>query len=185
MWSQILSILSRLSSNQTSQSSKQSDSSASSVRPSPASSGNQFLSKATEQIKRHEGLVLHAYKDHLGYLTIGYGRLVDQRRGGGITQAEAEFLLQNDINGKLAELKRRLTWFDKLNDARKGVLLNMCFQLGIGGLMGFRNTLAKIEAGDYAGAASNMLKSKWAQQTPRRAKEMAKQMETGKWSGTK
>ena len=182
MWSQILSILSRLNSNQTNQSSKPSDSSASSVRPSQGSSGNQFLTKATEQIKRHEGLVLHAYQDHLKFWTIGYGRLIDKRRGGGISQAEAEFLLENDINGKLSELKRRLTWFDKLNDARKAVLLNMCFQLGIAGLMGFKNTLAKIEAGDYAGAASNMLKSKWAQQTPRRAQEMAKQMKTGSWA---
>ena len=182
MWQTILSVLSRLNSNPQTASSKPSDSSASSPVPSQGSSGSPFLTKATEQIKRHEGLVLHAYKDHLGYLTIGYGRLVDQRRGGGITQAEAEFLLQNDINGKLAELKRRLPWFDKLNDARKAVLLNMCFQLGIAGLMSFKNTLAKIEAGDYAGAASNMLKSKWAQQTPRRAQEMAKQMKTGQWT---
>jgi len=43
-----------------------------------------------EQIKRHEGKVLHAYPDHLGYWTIGYGRLIDERRGGGITEAEAE-----------------------------------------------------------------------------------------------
>lgn len=185
MLSQLLSILSRLTSKPQTQSSKPSDSSASSARPSLASSGNSFLKTASEQIKRHEGLVLNAYQDHLGYWTIGYGRLIDKRRGGGISQAEAEFLLENDINGKLSELKRRLTWFDKLNDARKGVLLNMCFQLGIGGLLGFRNTLAKIEAGDYAGAADNMMKSKWAQQTPRRAKEMATQMRTGKWYGQK
>ena len=181
MLSQLLSTLSRMLSKSQNQSLKPSDSSASSPVPSQGSSGNQFLTQATDQIKRHEGLVLHGYKDHLGFLTIGYGRLIDKRRGGGISNAEAEYLLQNDINGKLAELKQRLPWFDKLNDPRKGVLLNMCFQLGIGGLMGFRNTLSKIEAGNYAGAASNMLKSKWAQQTPRRAQEMAKQMETGKW----
>jgi lysozyme len=181
----LLSILSRLNSSSQTQRSKQSDSSASLARPSRASSDNQFLTKATEQIKKHEGLVLHGYKDHLGFLTLGYGRLIDQRRGGGITKAEAEYLLQNDIDTKLAELRNRIPWIDNLDDARKAVLLNMCFQLGIGGLMGFRNTLAKIEAGDYEGAADNMMKSKWAQQTPRRAKQMADQMRTGKWSGAK
>jgi len=185
MLQQLLSILSRLNSRSQIQPSKPSDLSASSARQSPESSNNQFLTEATEQIKKHEGLVLHGYKDHLGFLTIGYGRLIDQRRGGGISQAEAEYLLQNDINGKLEELRNRLPWFDKLNDARKGVLLNMCFQLGIAGLMGFRNTLAKIEAGDYAGAAANMMKSKWAEQTPKRAKQMADQMRTGKWYGQK
>lgn len=185
MLSQLLSTLSRMLSKSQNQSLKPSGSSASSAPPSQGSSGNQFLTQATEQIKRHEGLVLHAYKDSLGLLTIGYGRLIDRSRNGGITQAEAEYLLQNDIDTKLTEVRSRLPWFDKLNDARKAVLLNMCFQLGIGGLMGFRNTLAKIEAGDYAGAASNMLKSKWASQTPRRAQEMAKQMETGQWAGTR
>lgn len=181
MLSQLLSTLSRMLSKSQNQSLKPSDSSASSDRQSQGLSGNNFLKTATDQIKRHEGLVLHGYQDHLGYLTIGYGRLIDKRRNGGITQAEAEYLLQNDIDTKLSEVRSRLPWFDKLNEPRKAVLLNMCFQLGIGGLMGFRNTLAKIEAGDYAGAADNMMKSKWARQTPRRAKEMATQMETGQW----
>lgn len=142
---------------------------------------NSFLSLATDQIKADEGCVLHAYKDHLGYTTVGYGRLLDKRRGGGISQSEANMLLENDIDNKLSVLRDKYPHFDKLDDARKGVLLNMAFQMGVGGLMGFRNTLAKIEAGDYEGAASNMLKSKWAKQTPNRARRMAEQMRTGQW----
>jgi len=142
---------------------------------------NNFLTQATNQIKSDEGLVLHAYKDSLGFLTIGYGRLIDKAKGGGITKQEAEYLLSHDIAYKLGQLYAQLPWITKLNDARKGVLLNMAFQLGVQGLMGFKNTLNKIEAGDYEGASVNMLQSKWATQTPERAKRMAEQMRTGKW----
>jgi lysozyme len=183
MLSQLFSTLSRILSQSKSET-KSSESSASSVlspRPLQESLNNSFLGEATKQIKSDEGCVLHAYDDHLGYATIGYGRLLDKRRGGGITQLEAEHLLENDVDRKLSELRNNIPWFDKLDDPRKGVLLNMAFQLGIAGLLNFKNTLAKIEAGDYAGAAANMLKSKWASQTPKRAKRMAKQMETGQW----
>lgn len=143
------------------------------------------MTKATQQIRADESEVLHAYQDHLGYLTIGVGRLIDKRKGGGITADESAYLLGNDIQIRIIALQTRLPWFNKLDDARKAVLLNMAFQLGIAGLMNFKNTLAKIESGDYEGAAANMLKSKWAEQTPNRAKRMAEQMRTGKWkSGT-
>lgn len=183
MLSQLFSTLSRLKSQNKSEtkSSESSASSASSRRPLQESLNNSFLGEARRQIRSDEGCVLHAYQDHLGYWTIGYGRLLDKRKGGGISQYEAEVLLQHDLDRKLAELRDRLPWFDKLDDPRKGVLLNMAFQLGVAGLMNFKNTLAKVEAGDYEGAAVNMMKSKWASQTPNRAKRMAKQMETGQW----
>jgi len=142
---------------------------------------NSFLTQATNQIKNDEGLVLHAYTDSLGFLTIGYGRLIDKRKNGGISKQEAEYLLSHDISYKLGQLYAQLPWMTKLNDARKGVLLNMGFQLGVAGLMGFKNTLAKIEVGDYEGASVNMLQSKWATQTPARAQRMAEQMRTGQW----
>lgn len=183
MLSQLLSLLSRKQSQTQSQnpSSKSSESSASSPHQLQESLNNSFLSLATDQIKSDEGCVLHAYQDHLGYWTIGYGRLLDKRKGGGISQNEADQLLQNDIDRKLADLRDKLPWFDNLDDPRKGVLLNMCFQLGLTGLLKFKNTLAYIEAGDYENAAANMLKSKWAQQTPNRANRMAEQMRTGEW----
>lgn len=154
--------------------------SASLQAPLPESS-NSFLTQATAQIKSDEGLVLHAYTDSLGFLTIGYGRLIDKRKNGGITEKEAEYLLSHDIAYKLGQLYAKLPWITKLNDARKGVLLNMAFQLGVAGLMGFKNTLTKIESGDYEGASVNMLQSKWATQTPNRAQRMAEQMRTGTW----
>lgn len=182
MLSQLLSKLSQipLRNKSVTKSSESLPLSASSPAPSPELS-NSFLTTATEQIKSDEGLVLHAYKDSLGFLTIGYGRLIDKRKNGGITEQEAEYLLNNDIAYKLCQIRDKLPWIDNLNDARKGVLLNMGFQLGVVGLMGFKSTLAKIESGDYEGAAVNMLKSKWATQTPNRAQRMAEQIRTGTW----
>ncbi len=137
--------------------------------------------KETDQIKEDEGLVLHAYQDHLGFWTIGYGRLIDKRKGGGISEEEALYLLKNDVSARLPVLENAIPFFARLNDARKAVLLNMSFQLGITGLLKFKSTLAFIEAGDFENASANMLKSLWAKQTPPRAKRLAEQMRTGKW----
>ena len=179
--SSILSLLKSADKSQT-QSSKPSESSVSSQAQLPVSSNNHdLMTKGVEQIKRHEGLVLHAYKDSLGYLTIGYGRLIDKSKGGGISEAEAEYLLQNDVSIVLAALHRNIPFFDRLCIPRQAVLMNMAFQLGIAGLMKFKSTLSFIEAGDYENASANMLKSLWAKQTPNRASEMAQQMRTGKW----
>lgn len=124
----------------------------------------------------------HVYKDSEGYYTIGIGRLVDDRKpGSGLRDVEIAFMLNNDMDDRLTELSKRIPWFDNLDDARKGVLLNMSFQMGVDGLLGFHNTLKFVQAGDYASAARNMLLSKWARQTPNRAKRMAEQMRTGVW----
>lgn len=136
----------------------------------------------TRQLKGDEGVKAHAYQDHLGFWTIGIGRLVDQRKlGSGLRPQEITFLLNNDIDDRIDQLGRRLPWFLDLDPARQGVLLNMSFQMGVDGLLGFKNTLKLVERGDYAQAADNMLLSKWATQTPERARRMAEQMRSGQW----
>lgn len=132
-------------------------------------------------LRGDEDEVLHAYQDHLGYWTIGVGRLIDRRKGGGISPEESAYLLANDIRDKSAELDRRLPWWRKLDEARQGVLLAMAFQMGVDGLLGFKNTLAMVQRGNYDGAARGMLESLWAKQTPERAKRMSEQMRTGQW----
>lgn len=135
-----------------------------------------------EQLIREEGEVLHAYQDHLGYLTIGVGILIDKRKGGGITKEESRFLLLNRVKGVVEDIRKHLPWFDSIgNEPRKAVLIGMAFQMGLNGLLGFKNTLEMIRVGDYDKAAVGMLNSLWARQTPARAKRMAKQMETGEW----
>lgn len=128
---------------------------------------------------RHEGKVRHAYQDSLGYWTIGVGRLIDKRNGGGLCEEEIALLLKNDIAKCNFDLERHLPWSYLLSRVRYNVLIAMRFQLGLKGLLKFKATLAAMERGDYKAAARGMLASKWARQTPARAKEMAKMMELG------
>lgn len=140
-----------------------------------------MIEQLTKQLRRDEGEKLAAYQDHLGYWTIGVGRLIDDRKGGGLTAEESAYLLQNDIDRKEAALVKALPWVNSLSEARKGVLVNMAFQLGVAGLLAFKNTLKAIEAGDYEAGAAGMGNSKWAQQTPGRCARLQKQLITSEW----
>jgi lysozyme len=132
-----------------------------------------------ELLKREEGFVPHAYKDHLGFWTIGYGKLIDERKGGGITEKQALMLLRDEIAEIRFNLIGAIPWFLELDDVRATVLLSMAYQMGIDGVLKFKNTLAAVRAKDYAQAAKGIRNSKWAEQTPGRAERMAKAMETG------
>lgn len=122
---------------------------------------------------------LHPYRDTVGKLTIGVGRNLDDV---GISQDEANVLLQNDIAHVKQYLSSTWPWTDVLDDARRGVLLNMGFNLGLAGLSGFRQMLAKVQEGDFAGAAAEMRDSAWYTQVGARAERLAIQMETGVWT---
>jgi lysozyme len=132
-----------------------------------------------DELIRDEGEILHAYADSLGYLTIGVGRLIDKRRGGGISKEESRYLLSNDIKETESQLDIRLPWWRVLSATRQRVLLNMAFNLGIDGLLGFKNTLLAIKQGDYERAAKGMLASKWAKQVGARANRLAEMMKNG------
>lgn len=139
---------------------------------------NQNLIK---QLRDEEGEVLSAYQDHLGFWTIGVGHLIDKRKGGAISPYISSLLLESDIADKASDLDKSLPWWRDLDEVRQAVLLGMAFQMGINGLLGFKNTLAMVKSGNYAGAANGMLNSLWAKQTPARAKRMSEQMRTGEW----
>lgn len=135
--------------------------------------------KLAAQLKIDEGCVPHAYMDSLGYLTIGVGRLIDKSKGGKLSDDEILYLLNNDINEVEAELDKRLPWWKRMSEARQNVLANMRFNLGMQGLLGFRNTLKAMEEGRYEDAADGMLASKWAKQVGDRAKRLADIMRKG------
>ena len=124
-------------------------------------------------LRRHEGLRLKPYKDTVGTLTIGYGRNLEAK---GITHAEADYLLDSDVQEAIDEVFASLPWVADLDENRQAILVNMAFNLGINGLLEFHNTLAAVEAGNYEEAAKGMLASKWAKQVGRRAEELATRM---------
>lgn len=130
-----------------------------------------------ERLKAHEGCVLHAYEDTEGYLTIGYGRLIDERRGGGISQSEADQLLTHDIIDVTAQLSARKPVFRSLPEPVQEALVEMAFQMGVTGVMKFHDMWASLEAEDYAGAHDAALDSDWADETPQRAREVADRLD--------
>lgn len=134
-----------------------------------------------QQLIEFEGSVPHAYQDHLGFWTIGVGRLIDKRKGGALSPEEIAFLLDNDIQRVTAEVLEALPWAAHLNEPRKAVLVGMAFQMGLKGLLGFRSTLDSMRDERYADAANGMRLSKWAKQTPQRARRLALQCEMGEW----
>jgi lysozyme len=132
-----------------------------------------------EQLIDHEGLKLHAYQDSLGYWTIGVGRLIDKRKGGRITRDEALYLLDNDIAEKIGELRAALPWFTTQDEIRQRALVDLAFNLGVPGLLTFKNTLAAWQRGDYAGAARGLQHSLWFKQVGRRGPRIVHMVKEG------
>lgn len=131
---------------------------------------------AKKLIKLHEGLKLKPYECPSGYITIGYGRNIQQN---GITLAEAEMLLDNDIDRVITELEKWLSVFNELSENRKAALIDMSYNLGFNKLFQFRRFLAALQKKDFDLAAKEMLDSKWAAQVGNRATVLANMMKEG------
>ena len=116
-----------------------------------------------------EGVVLKPYKCTAGRTTIGIGRNLDDV---GISRDEALRLLESDIDRVEKDLDRELPWWRGRPDNVQRAMANQCFQLGINGLLKFKNMLSCLHAGDYEGAKRHGLDSEWAKQTPARAKRV-------------
>tara|TARA_R100001369_G_scaffold72338_1_gene100372 strand:+ start:209 stop:445 length:237 start_codon:yes stop_codon:yes gene_type:complete len=68
--------------------------------------------------------------------------------------------------------------WDDLPQEVQHILVNMCFQLGQRGLGNFKQMGKAIEEGDWEKASVEMMDSRWATQTPERAKRLQDRMLT-------
>jgi len=127
-------------------------------------------------LRREEGFRSHAYKDHLGYVTVGIGRCIEEGVGIGLSLEEAEYLLMNDVRRCIGELGKALPWASSLDNQRKEVLVELAFQMGLPNLMKFKRMLAAMKDGEFEKAAAELLDSKYAGQTPARAERYAKRI---------
>ena len=144
------------------------------------------------RLEFHEGCRLMPYRCTAGKLTIGIGRCIDtnpftkeelQAVGDwkhGITKNAALMLLRNDIARCLKQLSG-LDFYAKLDLERQYALLDMCFQMGVRGFRRFKRLLKAVEQRNFELAAFECLTSKYAQQTPKRAKRIAQLLKTGVW----
>lgn len=134
------------------------------------------------RLHEDEGFIPYAYFDSKGFLTIGEGILIDERRGGGITAEESKYLLKNRVHRLDNLCRARFTWFGGLDSVRQQIIVCMAYQLGVNGVANFKRMVTAIEISDFERAAQEMLDSKWAEKdSPARAKRMANMMERGEW----
>lgn len=124
---------------------------------------------ATKSLKLHEGFRDKAYTCTAGKLTIGYGLNLEAR---GLTEKEAEYILQNCINECLDDLETRTYW-DELTDIQKAGLVDLRYNLGASGFRQFKKMEAALVSGNYAEAALQIMDSSYANQVGKRADNVA------------
>mgnify|MGYP001452057523 FL=1 len=110
------------------------------------------------QLKRHEGERLDLHKCPAGYWSIGYGHNLQAK---GISKDIANLILLEDLADAEEQVRKHIH-VKRLSDARLGVLINMAFNLGMHGLLGFKQFLYFLSMDDYERAADEMLDSRWA-----------------------
>ena len=116
----------------------------------------------------------------IGHPTIGVGRNI-AKDGLGISQEEAEFMLENDIERVKEEIKNFP--IENLNEVRTAIIIDMAFNMGISRFNPTRwpNFFRAIANEDYDNAKKEMLDSNWARQTKRRSVRLSEMMQTGEW----
>lgn len=118
------------------------------------------------------------YECTMGALTIGVGRNLGEN---GITRDEAMLMLQNDIDRCVRELVK-FSWFVRLDEVRKGVLIELNFNLGLSRLLKFKRMIEALKIMDYESAVHEMLDSKWSRQVgDNRSKNMAHRLLNGNY----
>lgn len=143
------------------------------------------LQRLMVELERDEGRRLKPYVDTVGKVTIGVGRNLSDV---GISNAEADFFLANDVERILVGLDDKLPWWRNMDEERQLVLANLAFNVGIedhtpeGKLLTFKHTLEAMRLGNYVQAGEAMLQSKWARQVGPRARRLAERMRKGEVS---
>jgi len=142
-----------------------------------------------EELSDEEELRTKAYVCSAGHLTVGVGHNLDadpakdivfkkMKVGDSVTMDQVMALFERDVVKVVEALDKRLPWFKKLSEARQYVLISMGFNMGVPGLMKFKNALGCLAKGDIAGTCYGMRMSKWFRQVGRRGPKLIRIMET-------
>ena len=139
------------------------------------------LERLLESVKKHEGYRNKVYLDTLGKRTVGVGHLCVEDFWEDDKEYEESFLmeiLQKDLQEAIRGAKELMDQHGcaDIDERAEEIIIEMVFQLGRTGVKKFRNMWKALSEHNYVGASYEMLDSKWAKQTPNRAKDMAEQM---------
>ena len=118
-----------------------------------------------QRLEQAEGRVKFAYQDSLGYWTIGIGRLVDKRKGGGLSDDEIDYLLANDIKKRTLECKQLFRDFDSFPQSIQEALIEMMFNIGFSNISSYHTFISQVNAKDWKGVQANIRSwNKWITQ---------------------
>ena len=138
------------------------------------------MDRLLQSVKKHEGYRNKVYLDSLGKRTVGVGHLcvedfwVDDRE---YPEDMLMNILKDDLKNAIQGAERLLKDCHILDSLAREIIIEMVFQLGETGVSKFKNMLKALKEGpDYKTAAIEMLDSRWAKQTPNRAKKMSDSM---------
>ena len=139
------------------------------------------MDRLLESVKKHEGYRNKVYLDTLNKRTVGVGHLCVEDFWEDDKEYEEKFLmtiLEHDLSDAIKganDLMAEHGCMD-INEKAHELIIEMVFQLGKSGVSKFRNMWKHLSALEYSDAASEMLDSRWAKQTPNRAQAMSAQM---------
>ena len=139
------------------------------------------MDRLLESVKKHEGYRNKVYLDTLGKRTVGVGHLCVEDFWEDDKEYEEKFLmtiLEHDLESAIKGAKDLMQEHGcmDIDELAEEIIIEMVFQLGKTGVSKFRNMWKHLSALEYASAASEMLDSRWAKQTPNRAQDMSAQM---------
>ena len=123
-----------------------------------------------DSIKQHEGFVPTVYKDSLGIDTIGYGFAIKDLF---LNKDLCDLILERKISHLLEKINDKFTWYKYMPPAIQDIVVEMCYQMGVYGFSRFKKTIAYLQDKKFEEASVEMLDSRWAIQTPNRAKELS------------
>ncbi|WP_336284194.1 glycoside hydrolase family protein [Citrobacter arsenatis] len=144
-------------------------------------------------LREEEGVRYDPYIDSLGFPSTGVGFKLGPQNAPlshytfRIDDNTINAWLQSDVDAVKATMQKDAAVSQALthcNQPRQDILTSMSYQMGENGLDGFHNMLSAINAEDWDEAATQMLDSTWAKQTPERAQRHAEVMRSGKWDPT-
>lgn len=142
--------------------------------------------KPLEYICLKEGFRSTVYRCSEGYPTIGYGWVIgakgaslDPFKSMIISEAAAKVQCAVLVDEIVLELSKVIVPWYILTPTRQAMLVSMAYQLGINGLLKFKRMLKAIENADFETAALEGLDSRWAKQTPARAREQMEYLRVG------
>ena len=122
------------------------------------------------RIKHHEGFRKSVYKCTEGYDTIGYGFAIKDLE---MDEDIAEEILMRKVEKLIKRVRSKFDWLDSVPHEVQGVLVEMSYQMGLSGVSKFKKALHAMQMFQWKLAAYELLDSRWAKQTPNRAKELS------------